>query len=140
VGGRVLVVDDDPGVRSLVALICRRAGCHADEASDGAEALRLLDQNFYSVVVLDLQMPMVNGFDVVAQLKTRRPRPCVLVLSALPRIATATLDADVVQAVVRKPFDIDMLSGLVSDLAASEMPDYAKSESSTADGWTSTGS
>lgn len=115
---RVLVVDDDSGLRNLIALICRRAGFQVDTASDGSAALKLMAEHRYLLVTLDLQMPNVNGFDVIARLGSTKPRPAIIVVTAMPPATYIGLDPGVVQAVVRKPFDVDLFSGIVSEIAA----------------------
>ena len=123
-GERVLVVDDDAALRNLLALICRRAGFAVDVANDGAKALELIANNNYLLVVLDLQMPHVNGFDVVTRLRSRKPRPSIIVLTALPPTVATGLDAAVVQAVLRKPFDVDLLTAMLAELAATARQEW----------------
>jgi DNA-binding response OmpR family regulator len=114
---RVLVVDDDDALRSLLALICRRSGFEVDQASNGGAALDAIARNEYMVAILDLQMPNLNGFDVIEKLAARPRRPFILVMTALPASALTGLNAAVVQAIIRKPFDAELLGGLLSELA-----------------------
>ena len=123
-GERVLVVDDDPALRSLLALICRRAGFDVDVAADGSQALHLIEKQNYLLVILDLQMPRVNGFDVVRHLRARPRRPSILVMTALPPAASTGLDGAVVQAVVRKPFDVDLLTSMLHELASAARAEW----------------
>jgi DNA-binding NarL/FixJ family response regulator len=80
---RVVVVDDHPVVREgFKRIIAESPGFFvAGEASDGAEALEVVEKNPCDVVVLDISMPQKNGMDVLKQLKTQMPRLPVLVLS-----------------------------------------------------------
>lgn len=118
--GRVLVVDDEPAIRALVAKIVERAGHPVDTARDGAEAIEMLDANTYAVIVLDLMMPIVDGFGLIEHLKTRSDaRPAIIVISAGDSSALRQLDGAVVHSIVRKPFDIDVLGDLVSAAAES---------------------
>ena len=106
--GRVLVVDDDPAIRCLVAKLLERADLDVDMAADGAEALEKLQLGErYGVIVLDLMMPRVSGFEVLNMLKERRPSglKCLIVMSAIGRSLRAT-DQEQVCAVVEKPFEI----------------------------------
>jgi CheY-like chemotaxis protein len=71
---RVLVVDDEPSMRFLVGEGLRENGIDYDEAANGQEALKLLDQSLqggpaYDGVVLDIMMPIVNGWEVLAAMK-----------------------------------------------------------------------
>ena len=113
----ILIADDDPAIRTLLRLIVERAGLHVDLAADGQEALALLERKNYALALLDLQMPRANGFDVVEHLRTKSPRPLIIILTALPRSQTLKLDPTVVQAVVRKPFDVPFLADIIAGTA-----------------------
>jgi two-component system response regulator VanR len=111
----VLVIDDDPAIRALVAKIVERAGLSADTARDGAEGIRKLGENTYTVVVLDLMMPNVDGFAVVEYVKQHvQPRPAIIVASAGEPAALRTLDGSLVHSILRKPFEIDVLGDLIA--------------------------
>jgi len=118
--GRVLVVDDEPAIRALVAKIVERAGLTVDCARDGAEAIDMLEERSYAVVVVDLMMPNIDGYEVVDYLKRRKAgRPAVIVISAGESGALRQLDGSMVHSIVRKPFDIDVLGDLISAAARS---------------------
>lgn len=117
---RVLVVDDEPAIRALVAKIVERAGLPVDVARDGAEAIEKIDATSYSVIVLDLMMPNVDGFEFIKHLKQRGgTKPAVIVVSAGESATLRHLDGSMVHSVIRKPFDIDVLGDLVSAAARS---------------------
>lgn len=118
--GRVLVVDDEPAIRALVAKIVDRAGYPVDSARDGAEAIEKLESEVYSVVVLDLMMPNVDGYGLIEYVKSRPgPRPAIIVISAGDSAALRRLDGSVVHSILRKPFDIDVLGDLIAAAARS---------------------
>lgn len=120
VKGRVLVVDDEPAIRALVAKIVERAGHPVDTARDGAEAIAMLETTRYAVIVLDLMMPNIDGYGLISHLKTLEgPKPATIVISAGDASALRQLDGAMVHSIVRKPFDIDVLGDLVSAAAAS---------------------
>jgi len=110
------VVDDEPAIRALVTKIVERAGFAVDSARDGAEAIEMMDQESYAVLVIDLMMPFVSGFELVEHIKARSgPQPAVIVITAASESATALrLDPHVVHSIVRKPFDIDVLGDLIT--------------------------
>jgi DNA-binding response OmpR family regulator len=112
--GQVLVVDDEPAIRALVARIVERAGLTVDTARDGGDAIDKLRAQPYEVVVLDMMMPRVNGADVIAFLGHLRERPTVIVISAGDPVELRKLDPAVVQSIIRKPFEIDALADLVT--------------------------
>jgi len=87
-GTAVLVVDDDPEFRAVVGEVLSAEGCLVFEASNGREALRLLGHVVPDLILLDLMMPVMNGWDLYAELQ-RDPRFTdteVAVLSAVSRL------------------------------------------------------
>jgi signal transduction histidine kinase/CheY-like chemotaxis protein len=79
---RILIVDDSPDNRVLMNLILRREGALVEEASDGQEAVRKALEGEFAVVLMDIQMPEMDGYAALAELKKNRyPRP-VLALTA----------------------------------------------------------
>lgn len=106
---RVLVVDDDDAIRALLFTVLRRRGFAVDTARNGVEALDRCARCRYAVVLLDLMMPQMSGYDVLDHLadRPREERPVILVLTAggEPR----NLSADLVAGTIRKPFDLEML-------------------------------
>jgi CheY-like chemotaxis protein len=111
---RVLVVDDDPDARGLLAAVLHHHGLSVDEASDGREALELLAVNQYAVVLLDLIMPNLDGFGVIEVLgRQETGKPVVLVVTGADRRAIEQLDARIVHGILRKPFDPDDLAAVV---------------------------
>ncbi len=116
---KVLVVDDDPAVRALLEIVGTRAGFLVDCSVDGLDALDKLRGNDYLIMVLDLMMPRVNGYDVVQQLRSEMRRPAIVVVTAMTGSHVAGLDPQVVHTIVRKPFDIEMMTGLLTDIAHS---------------------
>lgn len=111
----VLVVDDDPNIRRMIVAALRRDGYDFIEAPNGREALDMMRAQHPDVVVLDLMMPILSGWDVLrerADDPDLRPIP-VIIISANrdPEVATAV--AQGICAFLPKPFDIGALSALV---------------------------
>jgi CheY-like chemotaxis protein len=112
---RVLVVDDDPRVRELLVWVLERHSLVVDQASDGREALALVAEHQYAVIVLDLLMPVLDGFGVLAALAEREisSPPVVLVLTAADGGEVLRLDARRVHGIVKKPFDAEELASII---------------------------
>jgi CheY-like chemotaxis protein len=105
---RILVVDDEKDVREFVALILSSAGYQVDTASDGAEALAKIEAAAPNLLVLDLMMPVMNGWKLLERLREKgSPLPLVVILSAAGDLAEA-LKAGA-YACVSKPFDVGYL-------------------------------
>lgn len=112
---RILVVDDDPNIRRMIVAALRRDGYSFLEAGNGKEALDLMRARHPDVVVLDLMMPVMSGWEV---LQERELDPAlknipVIIVSAnrAPEVASA-VDKGIC-AFLPKPFDIGALSALV---------------------------
>ncbi len=102
----VLVVDDELDIRQAVAEVLADEGYTVVSAADGAEALERARAVHPSVILLDLMMPVMNGWEF-RQAQKQDPSVSgipVVVLSALGRVAT--IDA---QAFLQKPFDLEEL-------------------------------
>ncbi|HJW33660.1 MAG TPA: sigma-54 dependent transcriptional regulator [Holophagaceae bacterium] len=86
---RVLVVDDDPGMRDGMALTLKRAGFVAEQARSGEEALRIVRPGAYDAVITDLRMPGMDGLQLTARLKAVDPGLPVLLVTAFGSLDTA---------------------------------------------------
>lgn len=129
--GRVLVVDDEPAIRALVAKIVQRAGLAVETARDGADAIEKLDATHFDVIVLDLMMPNVDGFGLIRHIKeSGRERPAIIVISAGDSVTLRQLDPSMVHSIVRKPFDIDVLGDLVTAAANSLQKEQGEADRS----------
>ena len=117
---RVLVVDDETAIRALIAKIVQRAGFTVETARDGAEAIEKLRESSFSVMVIDLMMPVVTGYDVIKHVRESDIRNlAVIVITAGDTAAIRRLDPGLVHTVLRKPFDIDVLGDLIIAAAQS---------------------
>ena len=113
---RVLVADDDPSIRQLLRTIILREQMEVDCVADGGAAIEKLQQHSYSVILLDLMMPWVSGFEVIEYLKKNPPavKPVVLVISAYADQRVRGVDPAIVAGILRKPFEVADLGGIVS--------------------------
>lgn len=116
----VLVVDDDPALRGLFTSILTREGFSFDWAANGRVAHEYLRQGSYSVLLLDLMMPDVNGFELLARIGRESPallRRVIVMTGAAQRVAES-VDRRRVWGVIRKPFDNSELIATLRDCAA----------------------
>jgi DNA-binding response OmpR family regulator len=120
-GQRALIVEDDPAIRRLVEKLLSRHNIQVDTAHDGRIAIQKLKGNRYSVIVLDLMVPEVNGFQVVEYLKSNQITTPVAVVSAVSQQALTNLDLDVVKLVISKPFDVDEFTKAILGLCADDL-------------------
>ena len=112
---RVLVADDDPSILQLVRTIIKREGFDVDCAADGVEAIEYLEEHDYPVILLDLMMPRMDGFEVIEWLKTHPPakKPILLVITAYADQKFKQVDPEMVAGVLRKPFEVADIGNLV---------------------------
>jgi CheY-like chemotaxis protein/anti-sigma regulatory factor (Ser/Thr protein kinase) len=107
---RVLVADDEEDVREVLVEALQRRGFAVTTASDGEEALRVLRRDAVDAAVLDLHMPLINGYDVIRYVRTDGPQPrlpIVVLTGAVDQLdSLELLGANIVLA---KPTDIRRL-------------------------------
>ncbi len=83
---KILIVDDEPDTVGLIELTLTPAGYHVEHAYSGAEALSCIRSDKFDLILLDVMMPEVSGFDVVRELqKDPIPLPPVIFLTARGR-------------------------------------------------------
>jgi len=114
----ILIVDDDEPTQKLLAVLMQRYGFATEIAANGAAAIERLQERDYACIILDLMMPEVGGHDVIAFLgETKRSIKVVVCTAAIPS-RSGGFDANLVHAVIRKPFDIEQLAATVAALTA----------------------
>lgn len=119
-GRHALIIDDDRALRGLFTTLLTRNGFTVDVAGDGRAAFDQLTRNNYSVILLDLMMPDVNGLELIARLQRDSPSLLerVIVMSGAAQRHVDRVNPAQVYDVIRKPFDIENL--VSSAIACSE--------------------
>ncbi len=107
---QILVVDDDKGMREFLELVLKRERYSVTCARDGADAILLLKENYFDLIITDLMMPAINGLEVLKKAREFYPDIQVIVITAFGTIETA------VEAIklgahdyITKPFNNDDL-------------------------------
>ena len=80
-GKRILIVDDDPGIRRVLQVLLTKSGYQVTQASDGFEALRLWREHGGDLVITDLHMPEKNGIETILELLTHSPGMRIIAMS-----------------------------------------------------------
>jgi DNA-binding NtrC family response regulator len=88
-GANVLIVDDDPSIRQTIEVIVNSVGMRTLTASSGEEALELCHRQSVDLVLLDVQLPGINGLQVLGQLHERQPDIGVIMVSVVKDIPVA---------------------------------------------------
>jgi CheY-like chemotaxis protein len=110
---RVLVVDDDPGIRHMLAVLLTEEGYAVRTAVDGEEGLRIASDWQPHVILVDLVMPKMNGYTFAAEYRrvslSLTTRASVFAMTAAERAAERTAHELPFDEVVRKPYAVDRL-------------------------------
>src|ERR1044071_9841052 len=118
----LLIVDDEPAIRELVAQVLCQEGYNVLQAGDAAEALRLATAATIHLLLTDFSMPAVNGLDLIRRFRTVFPKAPVLILSgSLACLDARTRDLERL-AMLEKPFAVDELVGKVRALLTEVAP------------------
>jgi two-component system response regulator PilR (NtrC family) len=117
----ILVVDDDPTILATVSETLDMEGYPVVTASNGAEALQEVDRNRPSLVLLDMRMPVMDGWSFMRAVRERGLELTVVVMTAATdaRRWAAEIGA---QGVLAKPFELDDLTNAVRRLISGSAP------------------
>ena len=104
---RILIVDDDDEIRDLLEFDVSHSGYFVDTASDGKEGLQKALNNSYDLILLDVMMPKMNGFDVCKNIRQAKLSIPILMLTAKGTINDKTIGFDCgADDYLVKPFDV----------------------------------
>ena len=124
-GKKVLVVDDEEDIRFLIRTLLSKEGYEVEEAGDGVTALEMLSSGRYDLMVLDIMMPKMDGYEVMREMQQRGMALPVVML-------TAKVDDDSVwegykqgaTLYITKPFEnkmlVDAVNYLIGDISEEE--------------------
>jgi CheY-like chemotaxis protein/anti-sigma regulatory factor (Ser/Thr protein kinase) len=115
----VLVVEDDSALRHAISAMLAQAGYLTDQASDGPEALRKLQQQPVDLLLLDIGLPGMNGLDVLAQTRAQATPPRVVMMTAddTPETLLKSFRGQA-HRFIRKPFPPRRIVEVVNDVLA----------------------
>ncbi len=121
---RVLIVDDEPDIVKVVAFRLRKEGYEVNIAIDGEQALAILDRDKPDVVLLDITLPRLSGYEVCARMKDSEALkniPVIFVTASLPTEEFRQRFQEAkAQGYVFKPFEFDVLSAKIKDILNKE--------------------
>lgn len=111
---RLLVVDDNAMTARWVECLAQRMGLQASVASNGAEALDRLAEEHFAAVISDVEMPVMNGFELLQQLRLRYPEiPIVLMSISRNEEWREAAIAWGAKALLEKPIDMEKVAALL---------------------------
>ena len=112
----MLVIDDDPDILQTLGLCLSSEGYRVLMAANGKEALDILEREHPSVILLDLMMPVMDGWQFVAELDHRGQRDVPLLILSADRSVQGHAQQLRASGHLAKPFDLDELLGKVQQL------------------------
>jgi len=86
---RILVIDDDPGLAEVLGILLERDGYEVSQAPTRKNALALLEQREFDLVITDLKLPDGTGLDVIAGVRARRPRLPIIMITSYSSMESA---------------------------------------------------
>jgi two-component system OmpR family response regulator len=128
VAREILVVDDEPGIRTLLGEALRIAGFHPTLVSDGQSAINLLQNQNFDLLLLDINMPRMSGFETLKKVRLFQPTIPVIIVSArhekIDVIEGFRIGAD---DYISKPFDLEELVMRVNSVLRRSNPSVVNS-------------
>src|SRR5262249_26948741 len=121
-GARVLVADDDLGIRSSLAEVLAAQGCQVETAADGAEALRRIESGRFDVVVSDVVMPHMDGYELFNTVRQRFPDLPIVMMTAFHYDKDHIIKRSRVEGlegvIFKKPVGLERLRAVLVELLA----------------------
>jgi two-component system chemotaxis response regulator CheY len=111
-GGLILVVDDDDAIRDTIAEILELEGYPVERAADGLQALEVVERVTPALVLLDMRMPVLDGWGFAQELERRGVSLPIVVITAAQNALEWCREVKA-RACVPKPFDLDDLLATV---------------------------
>src|SRR5665647_1287483 len=115
--GKILIVDDQKGVRRLLEELFKKEGWDVKVASDGQEAINKVEERLPDIILMDVKMPNMNGLEAAQIILQSYGRIPIIMMTAYGEIEVVkkALDAGV-RKCITKPFDIIILRDMVNNL------------------------
>lgn len=114
---KILIVEDERSLAGILQKGLKKLGFAVDTAFDGEEALYLIELNSYDLIVLDLNLPKVNGFDILKHIRENSNLTKVLILSAKNQVEDKVRGLDLgANDFLEKPFDFLELAARIRNL------------------------
>lgn len=104
---KLLIVDDQPGIRLLLSDILKNEGYLVEVAKTGKEAVLKVEQDAYDLIMLDYKLPIVDGKQFITHLEANKITiPIILMSGLIENIDNTTKESPLVKKVVAKPFNV----------------------------------
>ena len=109
---KILVVDDEDSLRTVLSTELASEGYDVETAADGDDAITEMDKKVFDLILLDIKMPRMNGFEVLKHVKEKHPRTKVIMLTGFADLKNAIESKKLgAEDFVSKPYDlVDLLT------------------------------
>ena len=116
-GGKVLVVDDNNGVRILVSKMLSRLGYEVSSADSGENGLSIFRENKFDIVLSDYEMPGIDGVAFACSVKKSSPRTPVVIMTGAGKETVFSRMSNAVDKVISKPFTLAEIGETIQNLS-----------------------
>ncbi|HVP40392.1 MAG TPA: response regulator [Candidatus Krumholzibacteriaceae bacterium] len=111
---RIIIVDDDEGIRETLAAILQEEGYQVDTAENGKEAIEKTNAKFYNLALIDIRLPDIEGIDLLKEIKETVPKIRKIIITGYPTLQNAIEAVNSgADAYVLKPFDIEKVLKII---------------------------
>jgi DNA-binding NtrC family response regulator len=113
---RILVIDDDENIRLTITKILEFKGYQVETASTGIEALKKTKESYYNLALVDIQLPDIDGVQLLEQIKHGVPKMRKIIITGFPTMQNAIEALNKrADAYVIKPVEIDLLLAIIEE-------------------------
>jgi DNA-binding NtrC family response regulator len=114
----ILVVDDEPGIRTMVQYELTQQGYKILSADSGVRALEVLGKESVDLILTDMRMPQMDGLDLVVQVRKAHPKLPIILMTGFVEDRVQKVQEFNLSGTLHKPFTIDQLSELIGKALA----------------------
>jgi DNA-binding NtrC family response regulator len=111
---RIIIVDDDEGIRKTLAAILQEEGYQVDTAESGKEAIEKTNAKFYNLALIDIRLPDIEGIYLLKEIKETVPKTRKIIITGYPTLQNAMEAVNSgADAYVLKPFDMEKVLRII---------------------------
>ena len=132
--GNILIVDDDPSIRKVMAAILEEKGYKVDTAETGKIAIQKTKTKFYNLALLDIRLPDMEGTELLTQLKQTTPPMIKIMVTGYPSLQNAVEALNKgAHAFIIKPLNIDQALKIIENLLEKQKESLTMTQDKIAD-------
>jgi DNA-binding NtrC family response regulator len=113
---RILIVDDDEGVRGVLTEILEGEGYFVDSVGAGVEAVRKTEEKFYNLALIDIRLPDMEGVELLTKIKETKPKMRKVIITGYPTLQNAVEALNKgADAYIMKPLNMDKMLATIKE-------------------------